>query len=132
MIECHSVVEDSYDNAVTNKQVIECAVFEIFSYEAKIVNKGIYRFLRCLCSFIQKHLLHYGVVSCHVLAVNAALTSVNEGVSLATPSVVAVSVFSHNVEKSSVLLLFRFILKPGSDPVALKASKLFRPQVGLV
>ena len=60
-MECHSVVEDSYDNAVTNKQVIECAVFEIFSYEAKIVNKGIYRFLKCL--------FDYSVASCREEAV---------------------------------------------------------------
>lgn len=52
LIECYSVVEDFYDNVVMNKQVIECVVFEIFSYEVKIVNKGIYRFFRCLFLFI--------------------------------------------------------------------------------
>ena len=64
-----------------NEQVLECPVFTILGYKVKILNKGIYRFLRCLFSFIQKHLLHSGVVSCHVLAVNAALTSVYEEIS---------------------------------------------------
>ena len=50
-----------------------------------------------------------------------------------TRSVVTISsALSHGTEKSSYLLLFHFILKPGSDPVALEASKPFRPQVGLV
>lgn len=128
----YSVAEDSYDSAVTNNQVFECALFEIFSYEVNIVNKGIYRILRCWFRLLKPTCST--MVLCRVARwlLNAALTSVYEGVSLSTRSVVAISIFPHNVEKSSFLLLFRFILKPGDDPVALEASKPFRPQFGLV